>query len=244
MRRRCRDDAGLGGHLVAAGPDGHAARRPGDAGDRGRGVNCVAETLGEPERDPVVAADDAVTGEVAEAGRAFGERRRVLIVELVPGRDSQAGGDRRASTRRGHEPLERIRDRATARLAERRSRRFQLLAGDRRPVAGLAVAVERALLEELEPEPRGRLPQDVVAGEDELRAELHNGAVLEPRRMDTPADAVPRLEHQHLGAACRERLRRREPGKAGANDDDPTQGRSRAARYAWLKAYGSSSFSA
>ena len=48
--------------------------------------------------------------------------------------------------------------------------------------------------------------------------------------MDAPADAVARLEHRHLGAAGRERLRRRESGEAGADDDDPTQGRSRAAR--------------
>ena len=62
--------------------------------------------------------------------------------------------------------------------------------------------------------------------------------------MDAPADAVARLEHRHLGAARRQGIRRREPGEAGADYRDSTQGRSRAARYRWLNAYGSSSFSA
>ena len=48
--------------------------------------------------------------------------------------------------------------------------------------------------------------------------------------MDASADTVARLEDDHLGAAARERLRRREPGETGSDDDDPTQGRSRAAR--------------
>jgi hypothetical protein len=62
--------------------------------------------------------------------------------------------------------------------------------------------------------------------------------------VDAPADAITRLEDRHLHPTRRERLGRREPGEAGADDDGATQGRSRAARYRWLKAYGSSSFSA
>jgi hypothetical protein len=40
--------------------------------------------------------------------------------------------------------------------------------------------------------------------------------------VDAPADAVARLEHRHLVAAGGERIGRREPGEAGADDDDPS----------------------
>src|SRR5205807_1555078 len=156
------------------------------------------QTLGKPHRDPVVAAYDAVAGKVTEARSAFREHRRVLILELVSGGDSQPRSDHGPGTWRRHEALERIRDRAGAGVAQRGVRGNLLVARDRRPAPGLAVAVERALLEELEAEPRGGLPQYLVAGEHELRAELHHRAVVEPRGMDASADAVACFEDDHL----------------------------------------------
>ena len=148
----------------------------------------------------------------------------VLVLELVARGDGEPGRDRCPRPGGRNEPLERLGDRAAARLAQRRLRGHELLAGHGRPVARLAVAVQRPLLVQLEAEPRRRRAQNVVAGQDELRPELDDGAVLEAARADASAQPVSRLEHRHLGAAGRERLRRREAGEAGADDDDLTVG--------------------
>jgi len=42
--------------------------------------------------------------------------------------------------------------------------------------------------------------------------------------VDPPADAAARLENSYLGAAARQRFRRRQAGEAGADDDDSTVG--------------------
>ena len=55
---------------------------------------------------------------------------------------------------------------------------------------------------------------------DDLAAELHGPASVEVDLLDAPADASPRLEHGHVGAAPREVARRGEPGQPGAEDED------------------------
>ena len=198
--------------------------RPGDPGDGRRRPHSAAEALGEGERDAVVAAGDPVTREVAEAGGSLRERCRVLVLELVRGRDGEPRGNGGACAGRGHEPLERVGDRPGSRIPQRLVRRDQLLARHGRAVAGLAVAVQRALLVELEPEPCSGLAQDVVAGKHELRPELDDGAVVEPPGVDASSDAVARLEDDHLGAAGGERIGGGETGEAGSDDDDATDG--------------------
>ncbi len=165
-----------------------------------------------------------MTREVAEPGRALCERRRVLVLELVRGRDGEPCRDRRPRAGRGHEPLERVGDRAGPGIPQRFVGRDQLVPRHRRAVARLAVAVERPLLEEREAEPCRRLAQHVVAGEHELRAELDDRAVVESLRVDASTHPVSRLEDDHFGAAAGERIGGGEAGEAGANDDDSTGG--------------------
>ena len=96
VRRRNREHAGVRRELVISRADDDAALGPGDAGGRGGDSDRGAESLLERERDPVVAAGDAVAREVAEAGGALRERGGVLVLELVGGRDGEARGDRGA----------------------------------------------------------------------------------------------------------------------------------------------------
>ena len=187
-------------------------------------MNRPTEPLREGQRDPVVAADDSVAGEVAETGRALREHGCLLVLELVRGRDGEPGGDGGPRARRGHEPLERLDDRAGAWIPQRCVGGDELVPRHRRPAAGLTVPVERALLVEGEAQPCRCLAQNVVAGEDELRAELDGRAVVETGRVDASTHPVARLEHVDLEAPSRQRLGRREPGEAGPDDDDPTGG--------------------
>jgi len=80
-------------------------------------VHRSAEAPGEAERDPVIAADDAVARKVAEAGRALRQRGDVLILELIAGRDGEPCGDRLPGAGRRDVPLERLGDRVSPGLA-------------------------------------------------------------------------------------------------------------------------------
>ena len=55
---------------------------------------------------------------------------------------------------------------------------------------------------------------------DELAAELHDAAVRDLRLLDPAARPVARLEHDDVAAGAVQVARRREPGQAGAHDDD------------------------
>ena len=58
---------------------------------------------------------------------------------------------------------------------------------------------------------------------DDLAAELHGTAVVDPQLLDAAADAFTRLEHDHVGSAGREVACRGEPGEPGAEDEDVGQ---------------------
>ena len=101
----------------------------------------------------------------------------------------------------------------------------------RRPLA-LAndLAVEREILlakelehrrhvHELDAEALGGADDACVAGADVGAAGLGRAAEL-AHRMDAPADALLRLEHEHAEADGFERQRGVQAGEAGADDDD------------------------
>ena len=137
-------------------------------------------------------------------------QQRLPRATTPPGRRARTRSRRRAATAiaarapgRGTSRVERVRDRAgRARLASRATAASELFARHGRAAARLTVAVERPLLAEREPEPRRRLAQHVVAGQDELRAELDDDAVVEAARVDATADAVARLEDGHVDAGA------------------------------------------
>ena len=105
MRRGGRDHAGVRGHFIARPcPHDQAVRREGHPRNRGGRVDRAGEAPRQGQRNPVVAVGEAVAREVAETGRAVGERGGVLILELVAGRDGEPGGDRGAGALRRDEP--------------------------------------------------------------------------------------------------------------------------------------------
>src|SRR5262249_49774593 len=59
-----------------------------------------------------------------------------------------------------------------------------------------------------------------VEGADDLAAELDWAAAADVDLLDTPADAIARLESDHVGARRGEIARGDETGEAGAEDND------------------------
>ena len=58
---------------------------------------------------------------------------------------------------------------------------------------------------------------------DDLAAELHRAAVVDPELLDAPADALPGLEHRDVGASESEVARCGKAGEPGAEHEDVGQ---------------------
>ena len=99
----------------------------------------------------------------------------------------------------------------------------QLLLGHRLTAARLAPPVRHPLVPQAEAEPACRLLDDRVAGQDELGAHLDDAAVRQLARPHAPADAVARLEHDHLTAGLHEGLGGRQAGETRSDDGDVDQ---------------------
>ena len=63
---------------------------------------------------------------------------------------------------------------------------------------------------------------------DDLAAELHRAAVVDPDLLDAPTDALPRFEHRDVGAAESEVARGGKAGEAGAEHEHVGQAVNRA----------------
>ncbi len=73
---------------------------------------------------------------------------------------------------------------------------------------------------QLEPELRRQAEVGVVHLADDLAAHLQRAAVVELDALDAPADPLPRLHQQHVGARAGEIPCAGEPGQAATDDED------------------------
>ncbi len=58
---------------------------------------------------------------------------------------------------------------------------------------------------------------------DDLAAELHRAAVVDPELLDAPADSLPGLEHRDVGTSESEVARCGEAGEPGSEHEDVGQ---------------------
>ena len=199
-----------------------AGVRPHDAVlDRADGraePDAVAEPRGERQRQTLVPARDAVAGKRGE-GRDVLEHARGEPLRALGRGDLDAREHRLGDGRGQPEPADQLGDRAVAlhRPGERGARRLEV-GRRRRDPARLALVVAHARVREREALARREAAQLVVAVEHELRAALDHRA-REPRGPDAPADAVARLQHEHVRAALREPVGGGEAREARADDD-------------------------
>ena len=203
-----------------------------------------AERGGERERQPLVPARDA-RADVVRVRREAGQRRRLDLVgarrarHLEPGLDSLAGARverERVEQRAGGGPG---RDRRQP-LGEQAQRLVEGGRVDADPTPRLPRPVAHPLLPEAEPEPLDEGADRVVTRENELGAELDDGAVRQLPRVNAAADPVARLEQHDLGARADERIGRGKAGQSGPDDGDPdplpVHGRDRIALDATVRA--------
>ena len=200
-------------------PRSRRSARPGSRGARparARAASASAirwlppATLGQTSSECAASPASAVAS-TRSAVAALDTSRRAWIASRAPGSSGERV-EQRSRRRPG---------RARGRPAAiRSSASCERLRRRRRAATRLALAVPHPLVPEAEPEPLDERADRVVAREDELGAQLDDGAVRELPRPDAAADPVARLEHDHLDARGGERVGRGEAGEPGADDGD------------------------
>src|SRR6266545_1479515 len=228
-RRRHRAHGRVGGHHAPTGPGPHARPGPGHRLDGDAEPDRRAEPLGHAGRDELVAAGHPHALGPVERRAGMVERGRGERAERLGGRDLDAGRDRLARARVERQGLEQRRGREAGGplrpLCQQPPEPGHLgpqgLAGHAEPAPGLAVAIAHAGRRKAEAEAGGGAGQRPVLPLDELSAQLDDGAVGEPGRVDAPAHPLARLEHDRLGAPLLKGPSRREPGEARPDDAHP-----------------------